>query len=67
MTRSTPILILHSLLLPMNIYRLVQIGRPQREPKGSGVMSDLSYAERLRETIERKIRLRGVFTSRAPD
>ena len=28
-------------------------------------MSDMSYAERLRETIERKIRLRGVFTSRA--
>ena len=28
-------------------------------------MSDRSYAERLRETIERKIRLRGVFTSRA--
>ena len=26
MTRTTPILILHSLLLPMNIYRLAQIG-----------------------------------------
>jgi hypothetical protein len=30
MTRSTPILILHSLLLPMNIYRLVQIWQPRR-------------------------------------
>ena len=28
-------------------------------------MSNLSYAERLRETIDRKIRLRGVFTSQA--
>jgi hypothetical protein len=28
-------------------------------------MIELSYAERLRETIERKIRLRSVFTSRA--
>ena len=27
-------------------------------------MSDLTYAERLRETIERKTRLRGVFRSR---
>ena len=30
MTSTTPILILHSLLLPMNIYRLVQIGQPRR-------------------------------------
>ena len=32
MTHIAPILILHSLLLPMNIYRLVQIGRLR--PKG---------------------------------
>jgi hypothetical protein len=30
MTSTTPLLIQHSLLLPMNIYRLVQIGQPRR-------------------------------------
>ena len=30
MTHIAPILILHSLLLPMNVYRLVQIGQFQR-------------------------------------
>ena len=33
------------------------------KPKGGGVVIERTYAERLRETIERKIRLRGVFTS----
>jgi hypothetical protein len=30
MTRATPIPILHGLLLPLNIYRLVQFGQPRR-------------------------------------
>ena len=35
------------------------------KPKGACVVIERTYAERLRETIERKIRLRRVFTSRA--
>jgi hypothetical protein len=34
MTHMTPILILHRLLLPMNIYRLVQIGQLRDGPQG---------------------------------
>ena len=32
MASTTPILILHSLLLPMNIYRLAQIGASEEGP-----------------------------------
>jgi hypothetical protein len=47
----------------MNVMFLTPGWRPSWSRTGGGVVIDLTYAYRLHKTIERKITLRGAFTS----